>query len=72
MEVNCDSDHYLLVTKFRESLVVHMEMLNLKKLNEKQYRVEISNTFLALENISLRRILIELGKLLYQNISQRV
>jgi hypothetical protein len=60
---DCDTDHYLVVAKVRERLAVckqtthkfHMEMFNLKKLNEvvgkEQYRVEISNRFAALENL---------------------
>ncbi|PNF13747.1 hypothetical protein B7P43_G14087 [Cryptotermes secundus] len=58
----CDTDHYLVVAKVRERLAVskqtthrvHMERFNLKKLNKvdvkEQYRVEISNKFVALEN----------------------
>jgi hypothetical protein len=54
---DCDTDHHLVVTEFRESLStskqtmhkVHMERFNLKKLNEvegkEQYHVEISNRF---------------------------
>jgi hypothetical protein len=57
----CDTDHYLVVAKVRERLAVnkqrsqrfHMEMFNLKKLNEvegkEQYYVEVSNRFAALE-----------------------
>jgi hypothetical protein len=60
---DCDTDHYLVVAKFRERLAVskqtthrvHMEKFNLKKLNEvegkEQYRVEISTSFAALENL---------------------
>jgi hypothetical protein len=59
---DCDTDHYLVVAKVRERLAVskqtahrvHMERINLKKLNEvkgkEQYLVEISNMFAALEN----------------------
>jgi hypothetical protein len=54
-----ETDHYLIVTKVRESTQtmhrVHMERFNLKKLNEvedkEQYRVELSNRFTALENL---------------------
>jgi hypothetical protein len=54
---DCDTDHCLVVAKFRERLAVnkqrshrlHMEKFNLKDLNEvegkKQYRVEVSNRF---------------------------
>jgi hypothetical protein len=50
---DCDTDHYLVVAKFRERLAVgkqttyrvHMERFHLKKLNEEvdkeQYRIEI-------------------------------
>jgi hypothetical protein len=60
---DCDTDPYLVLIKVRERLAVskqithsvHMERLNLKKLNEaeskEQYRVEISNRFAALENL---------------------
>jgi hypothetical protein len=54
-----------------------MEWFNLKKLNKvegnEQFEVEISNRFAALENLTLRSILIELGKSLreYKNFSQR-
>jgi hypothetical protein len=47
------------VAKVRERLAVskrtthriHMKRFNLKKLNEEQYSVEISNRFAALENL---------------------
>jgi hypothetical protein len=70
--VDCDTDHYLVVTKIRERLAVnkqtshrvHTKRFSLQKLNEaegkEQSRVEIANRFAALENW----ILIELGKLL--------
>jgi hypothetical protein len=60
---DCDTDHYLVVAKIRERLVVnkqrshnfHMEKFNLKKLNElegkEKYRVEVSNRFAALEDL---------------------
>jgi hypothetical protein len=60
---HCDTDHYLVVAKFRERLAVSkqtmqkfdIETLNLKKLDEvegkKQYQVEISDRFAALENL---------------------
>jgi hypothetical protein len=52
---DCDSDHYLVVAKFRERLAVNkrrsqrfrIERLNLKE----QYRVEVSNRFTALEDL---------------------
>jgi hypothetical protein len=60
---NCYIYHYLVVAKFRVRLAVsketthrvYMEGLNFKKLNEvegeEQFRVGISNSFAALENI---------------------
>jgi hypothetical protein len=59
---DCDSNHYLVVAKFRERLAVnkqrshrfHMKRFNLKKLNEldgkEQFRFEISNRFAAFED----------------------
>jgi len=61
---DCDTDHYLVVAKVRERLAVSKqgtqkfngERFNLRKLNElevsKQYQIEISNKFAALENLS--------------------
>ena len=61
---DCDTYHCLVVANVRERLAVNKEAaqkfdgerLNLSKLNDlevrKKYRVEISNTFAALENIS--------------------
>jgi hypothetical protein len=58
-----DTHRYPVVAKVRERLAVsklithrvHMEWVNLKKLNEvegkEQYRVETSNRFAALENV---------------------
>ena len=60
----CDTDHTLVVAKVRESLAVSKqaaqkfdrEKFNLRKLNElevrKQYQIEITNRFAALENLS--------------------
>jgi hypothetical protein len=60
--VDCDTDHYLVVAKIRESLAVneqrsqrfHMERFNLNKLNKvegkEQYCVAVSNRFAALED----------------------
>ncbi|PNF24934.1 hypothetical protein B7P43_G09364, partial [Cryptotermes secundus] len=60
---DCDTDNYLVVAKVRERPAVskqtthrvHMERLNLKQLNEvegkEQYYVDISNRFVALENL---------------------
>jgi hypothetical protein len=54
---DCDTDHYLVVAKFRERIAVnkqgshkfHTERFNLKNLNEvegkEKYRVEVSNRF---------------------------
>jgi hypothetical protein len=61
---NCDTGHYLVVAKVRERLArskqaarsFEGESLNLRKLNElevrKQYQIEISKRFAALENLS--------------------
>ena len=61
---DCDTDHYLVVAKVREKLAVSKqearkfdgERFNLRKLNElkvrKQYQIEITNKFAALENLS--------------------
>jgi hypothetical protein len=60
---DCDTDQHLVVANVRDRLEVskqtahrvHMERLNLNKLNEvqgkEQYRVEISNRFATLENL---------------------
>ena len=61
---DCDTDHYLVVAEVRERVGVSkqaaqkfdVERFNLRKLNElevrKQYQIEISNRFAALENLS--------------------
>ena len=61
---DCETDHYLVVAKVRERLAVSKqaaqrfdgERFNLGKLSElevsKQYKLEISNRFAALENLS--------------------
>jgi len=61
---DCDTDHYLLVAKVRESLAVRKqaaqkfdgERFNLRKPNErevrKQYQIEITNRSAALENLN--------------------
>jgi len=61
---DCDCDHYLVVTKFKERLAVSKqaaqkfdgERFNLRKLNElevrKHYQIEITGRFAALENLS--------------------
>ena len=61
---DCDTYHYLVVAKFRESLAVSkqaaqkfdVERFIRRKLNElevrKLYRIEISKRFAALENLS--------------------
>jgi hypothetical protein len=63
MAADCDTDHCLVVAKFREQLAVnnqrlqrfHMERFNLKKLNEveskDQCRIEVTNRFAALEDL---------------------
>jgi hypothetical protein len=61
---DCDTDHYLVVEKVRERLAVRKqaaqkfdrERFKLRKPNDpqvrKQYQVEITNRFAALENLS--------------------
>jgi len=63
MGADCDTDDYLVVTKVRERLAVSKheaqkfdgERFNLRKINDlevrKQYQIEISNRFAALENL---------------------
>ena len=60
----CETDNYLVVAKFREKLAVNkqaaqkfdMDRFNFRKLNDlefrKQYQIEISNKFAALEDLS--------------------
>jgi len=60
----CDTDHYLVIENVRERLAVGKQVaqrfdrqrLNLRKLNEleirKQYQIEITNRFAALENLN--------------------
>ena len=60
---DCDTDYCLVVAKVRERLAVNKqaaqkfegERFNLRKLNElevrKQYRIDITNRFTALENL---------------------
>ena len=59
---DCDTDHYLVIAKFRERLAVgkhgaqraDRQRFNLMKLNEpevrEQYQIEITNRFSALQN----------------------
>jgi len=61
---DCDTGHYLVIAKVRERLAVGKQAakrfdnqrLNLRKLNEpevrKQYEIEITNRFAALENLN--------------------
>src|SRR5215475_6517317 len=61
---DCDIDHYLVVAKVRERLAVRKqgaqksdgERFNMRKLKDmearKQYQIEITNRFAALENVS--------------------
>jgi hypothetical protein len=63
---DCDTDHYLVVTKVRERLAVRKQAtqtsdggrFHLRKLNglevRKQYQIEITNRFAALENMWTR------------------
>jgi hypothetical protein len=60
---DCDTDHYLVVAKVRERLAVRKQAaqkfdrggFKLRKLNDlevrKQYQIEITNRFAALENV---------------------
>ena len=62
---DCDTDHYLVVAKLKESLAVRKqaaqkfegERFNLGKLKElevkEKYQIEITNRFAALENINV-------------------
>jgi hypothetical protein len=64
MGADCDTDHYLVVAKVRERLAVSKQAerkfdgqrFKLRNLNElefrKQYQIEITNRFAALENLS--------------------
>jgi hypothetical protein len=70
---DCDTDHYLVMEKFRERLAANkwktqkfdIQSFNLNKVGgEKQYRIEISNSFATLENLMMMWILTALGKLL--------
>jgi hypothetical protein len=77
---DCDTDHYLVVSKVRERPAVskqttqsfHMERLSLKKLNEvegkEQYRIEISYRFAALENSEAEVDIIRACKIIRENI----
>jgi len=61
---DCDTDHYLVIAKVRERLAVSKQAaqsfdrqrFNLRKLNDlevrKQYPIEITNMFAALENVN--------------------
>ena len=61
---DCYTDHYLVIAKVRERLAVgkqaaqrfDRQRFNLRKLNElevrKQYQIEITNRFAALENVN--------------------
>src|SRR5215510_15103928 len=57
---DCDTDHYLVVAKVRERLVIRKqgaqksdgERFNLRKLKDLEYQIEITNRFAALENVS--------------------
>jgi Fe-S-cluster formation regulator IscX/YfhJ len=63
MKSKCDTDHYLIMAKLRERISVtkqakqkcDLERFDLRKLNDikikEKYQVEISNRFVALENL---------------------
>jgi hypothetical protein len=61
MAADCDTNYYLLLTKFREnkqkSHRFHMEIFNLKELrgveSKEKYHVEVSNKFAALEDLDM-------------------
>jgi hypothetical protein len=77
---DCDTDHYLVVAKVTEQLAVnkqrsrrfHMERFNLKKLNEvegkEQYRVEVSNRFVALEDLDVEVEINSVWEMIRENI----
>ena len=77
---DCDTDHYMVVAKVRERLVVSKqaakkfdgERFNLRKLNElevrKQYQTEITNRFAALENLSDSKDMNRAGENIKENI----
>jgi hypothetical protein len=64
LQVNCDTNHFLVFSNLRESLAVSkqaaqkfdVEWFNLWKLNEpefrKEYQIEITKSFASLENLS--------------------
>jgi hypothetical protein len=64
-ESDCDADHYVVVATVRERLAVNkqaaqkfdVEIFSLRKLSElevrKQYRIEFTNRFTALENLKV-------------------
>jgi hypothetical protein len=87
---DCDSDHYQVLAKVMETLAVnkqrshtfHIEMFNLKKLNEvkskEQVGVEDSNRFAALEDLdaeveinSAWETIREIITISYKNFSRR-
>jgi hypothetical protein len=80
---DCETAHYLIVAKVRESLAVskyrthrfYMERFNLKKLKEvegkEQYRVEIANRFAALENLDAEVDINRAWVTIKENISHR-
>jgi len=77
---DCDTDHYLVVAKFRERLAVSKqaqqkfdeERFNLRKLNElevrKMYQIEITNRFAALENSNSNEDIISV----WENIKDKI
>jgi hypothetical protein len=81
LSADCNAAHYLVVAKVRERPVVskqttqrfHMEMFNLKKLNEvegkEQYRVETLDRLAALENSDTEVDINRVWKIIRENIN---
>jgi hypothetical protein len=79
-EADSDTDHYLMVAKFREKLAVsklltqmlHAESFNLKKLSElevrKQYQLRISKRFATLENLNVSKDINRFSENIKENI----
>jgi len=80
----CDTDHYLVVAKVRERLALNKqaaqkfdgERFNLRKFNElevrKQYQIEISKKFAALENLVVGEDINRAGENTKENIKPQL